>query len=381
MELRPGWAGSFLSLASSAITLSAPQGGVRIRNYRVGLFCSVLLIALSACGGSSGDTPGDDGDTPTATTEEGAVTTAAAGERAFLTLDPTTSALVMVDPDGGEMTDIADFDTPPNVTTLAIGGGSVWIGRDNGSILRVSAASGEIEAEIATGSTDPIIGLSFSDDAVWALQGIPGIATTVSITDPATNSVVQLVTAPEGASFMDIAAGEGSGWVIGANTERVTILFEIDPASGDITERDTSVSGNDVTAGGGVVWIAGTGFSIEGEALEGVGRFVPSSGETTFFQAGLGAENVAFDNGAIWLSDPLGDGGAFVHRLNPDDGAVLASIQVGNAYAGTLPIYVGAGFVWAQTTGSDGEITVIDPSNNEVAGIGDSPGPYPMLFP
>jgi hypothetical protein len=43
-----------------------------------------------------------------------------------------------------------------------------------------------------------------------------------------------------------------------------------------------------------------------------------------------------------------------------------------------MPIYVGAGFIWVD---SEGSVYVIDPALNELAGGGDSPGGYALLFP
>lgn len=352
---------------------------------------ALLMATLSACSGSGGDATGTvtaedstEGDAAIAEgdTGDGSENTAPPGERSFLTFDSLSNALVWIDSDSGSVSEVSSLETPAGILTLTLGGGSVWLARDDGSITRVSVASGEIEAEIETGVTELPFALSYSDEGLWALHGIPGLAATITLVDPASNAVQQTVAVPEGGNFSDIAAGEGAAWAIGGNTERVTILYRIDPSTGDVTDHETLVIATDVTTGGGYVWFSGFGFPEDGgDGSEGVGRFDPATGETDFFPTGASSESIAFGFDGVWMGDPLGDGGAFVHHLDPDTGNVVASASVGDAYAGFLPIYLGAGFVWAQNTGSEALMYVIDPTTDEIVGSGDSPGGFPIVFP
>jgi hypothetical protein len=330
--------------------------------------CLTALVVV-ACGGSGASTTStgsEDG--------EDTSTTAAPGERDYVTF--ALGDVIRVNPDDGSSTVLASIDG--NVTDVAAGGGSVWLARDDGSVLRVSPSSGEIEAEIDTGVSEQAIEVAYTDGAVWTLHGIPGIATTMSMIDPASNVAHHVVTVPDGGVFSAITAGEGAGWAIGGNTEKVTILYRLDPSSGDLEEFDTGVIGTDVTTGGGLVWMSGFGFPDGGEGVEGVGKFDPATGATTIDAVGNSSQSVAYTSEGVWLGDPLGDGGAFVHRIDPATGETQASIAVGDAHSGSMAIYVGAGFIWVD---SEGSVYVIDPALNELAGGGDSPGGYALLFP
>ncbi|HEX5672475.1 MAG TPA: hypothetical protein VFY46_07095 [Acidimicrobiia bacterium] len=338
---------------------------------RLAGICLIVLVAV-ACGGSGTATTStgseDDEDTPT---------TGAPGERDFVTF--ALGDLIRVNPDDGTSSVVASIEG--NVTDITSGGGSVWLARDDGSVVRVSPSSGEVEAEIETGVSEQAIDLAYSDDAVWTLHGIPGIATTMAMIDPANNAAHHVITVLEGGAISAIAAGESAGWAIGGNSEKVTILYRLDPSSGDIAEFDTGVIGTDVTTGGGYVWISGFGFPDDGEGVEGVGKFDPATGTTTVYAVGNSSDSVAYTPEGVWLGDPLGDGGAFVHRIDPDTGETQASIAVGDAHSGSMPIYVGAGFIWVHSQDSDSNIYVIDPALDEVAGEGDSPGGFALLFP
>ena len=334
---------------------------------RAVIVCLTAFVAV-ACGGTGASTTSagsEDG--------EGTPTTAAPGERDFVTF--ALGDLIRVNPDDGSSTQLASIEG--EVFAITAGGGSVWLARADGSVVRISPSSGEVEADIDTGVSEQAIDVAYTEGAVWTLHGIPGIATTMAMIDPAGNVAHHVVTVPEGGTFSAITAGEGAGWAIGGNSEKVTILYRLDPSSGDIEEFDTGVIGTDVTTGGGFVWISGFGFPDGGEGVEGVGKFDPATGTTAIYAVGNSSQSVAFTPDGVWLGDPLGDGGAFVHRLDPATGTTQASIAVGDAHSGSMPIYVGAGFVWVA---SEGSLYVIDPAVNELAGEGDSPGGA-LLFP
>jgi len=209
------------------------------------------------------------------------------------------------------------------------------------------------------------------------VHGIIGAANTVSMIDPVSNVAHHTVTGVEGGYILDIAAGEGAGWGIGSNAETVTPLFRFDPATGELEQFDTAIGTNDIATGGGYVWVVGTGFGEDGSATGGVGRFDPSSSATEFFPVGEEPENVLFAFDSVWVGDPLGGEGATLHRLDPSNGQPIASIPVGDRYAGVMGLYAGAGFLWAST---DNGLFVIEPENNSIAGEGDPPS-QALLFP
>ena len=55
------------------------------------------------------------------------------------------------------------------------------------------------------------------------------------------------------------------------------------------------------------------------------------------------------------------------------------TIPLGDAEGGRMRATTGAGFVWVTTDG--GEAYAIDPSDDSVAGTGDTPGGLGLFFP
>ena len=94
---------------------------------------------------------------------------------------------------------------PANPTSVAVGGGSVWISESDGSVLRIDDRLGGIAATIPACKNS--LAVAYGSGAVWAACGNG----TVARIDPASNRVSGRVTV--GGLPAGIAAGEGAVWV------------------------------------------------------------------------------------------------------------------------------------------------------------------------
>jgi YVTN family beta-propeller protein len=72
--------------------------------------------------------------------------------------------------------------------------------------------------------------------------------------------------------------------------------------------------------------------------------------------------HVAAGDGAVWVTDQLGD---TVARIDPATGRIAAMIRIGRGASG---VAVGAGSVWA-TSFLDGTVSRIDPHTNRVVAV------------
>jgi streptogramin lyase len=211
--------------------------------------------------------------------------------------------------------------------------GSLWVVRpdaDEPSVTRLDPATGAIQAEIPIG--DGLCeAIGVSDDAIWACS-----ETGVARIDPATNVVTGDVEADIGQYYGRLPFGDGSIWAVGGEGVSADALLRIDP-----------------------------------EAMK-VADSVP---------LGFNAGGLAFDFGALWITDPVG--GRLV-RYDPASGELTDHVT-----ALTAPRYVETGFdsVWVGLYDSrdvdrpaPGEPTLarVDPAGPDAVQAWVAVGPDPL---
>jgi streptogramin lyase len=141
-----------------------------------------------------------------------------------------------------------------------------------------------------------------------------------------------------GPSPIDIAAGDGSVWVVVARA-----ALRLDPASGRVAARVPERKGVDfrhVAVGGGSAWIA----DLEGEITRVDARTGKKLAQLEVGEAPL---DIAADRRAVWVTRP-GEGRGEVVRIDPRTNRVAARIALAHDAPG--PVAVAAGSAWVVNT-------------------------------
>jgi DNA-binding beta-propeller fold protein YncE len=347
------------------------------RRVAAALFIVLSLSVVAACGGSTpagsaGATDAAAG--PTEEPGEGA-TPPPAGERSFYAFDPAGSRVILVNPDGGDVADVATLEHPAYAMDVA--DGIAWLGLDDGSVVRLDLADGST-TPVATGVTDAVTALVVADGSVWTLHGAPGLPTTVTRIDPATNAVTATTPSAEGVSFYGLDADAGSGWLFGNSPTMATTLYQVDPATGAITDREVQMIIRDIDVADGVVWLGGTIFPDGAQGVPGVGRFDPSSGTLTTLEVPGEPQAITAAEGAVWAVNGTSPDGLVAYRIDPATMQVATTIPLGEADSGLVRATSGAGYVWVTTSDAN---YAIDPSDDTVAGQADAPGSLGVYYP
>jgi DNA-binding beta-propeller fold protein YncE len=140
-----------------------------------------------------------------------------------------------------------------------------------------------------------------------------------------------------GRSPIDIAAGDGSVWVVVA---RAALRLD---SSGRVTARVPEPEGADfrhIAVGGGSAWIA----DLEGEITRLDARTGQKLAQIEVGEAPLG---IAADGRAVWVTRP-GEGRGEVVRIDPRTNRVAARIELGHDAPG--PVAVAEGSAWVVNT-------------------------------
>jgi serine/threonine-protein kinase len=131
-----------------------------------------------------------------------------------------------------------EFELPYDASSVAVGGGSVWIGAKDLSghvLLRVSPETGAVLREVrlrgAVTSSDPVqSSVAFGEGAAWAF----GPDGTLFRIDAETNRVTKgrIAQGPVGA----LAAGLGAVWALVLDPARGNLVLRIDPETLRVTD-------------------------------------------------------------------------------------------------------------------------------------------------
>jgi hypothetical protein len=157
-----------------------------------------------------------------------------------------------------------------------IGAGSVWVVDDrSGQLVRISASTNRVVARLAVG--DGPADMVFDGPRAWVInhrdRGLVGV-------NAADNTVRRIATIPGDAPERMVRAA-GRLWVTGRGTD----LLAVDPESGAVLQTiDIGVSGIDVIAAGGAVWVPTRSAAVDPSGLptmDALQRVDPATGTVT----------------------------------------------------------------------------------------------------
>jgi YVTN family beta-propeller protein len=212
-------------------------------------------------------------------------------------------------------------------TDVAYGEGAVWVGNGLlGTLQRVdtnfNAAGDPIDAQTGRDGTSSI---AVGGGGVWVASGI----SVVTRIDAASHGVTDTLLA--GASPSAVAVGFGSVWV--ANQADSTLSrFDADTGA-PLRSITVGRRPSGIAVGAGAVWV-----SDEGD--DRVSRIDPAASSQITIDVGDGPTGIAFGAGAVWVANSR-DG--TVSRIDPRTNLETARIPVGNS---PQAVAVGSGLVW-----------------------------------
>ncbi len=179
---------------------------------------------------------------------------------------------------------VARITTPgvEDFSSIATGGGSVWVTADKGVVYRIDPATNRVVATIQAGGN--VGGIAVGGGLVWVTQETAGPGDLIRI-DPATNHVTgQPVTVGPGPK--QVVYGFGAVWV--ENTSPPSVM-RIDPVTYQVTT--VPITGS-LAVGYGSVWAA------SGDALT---RLDPETGRVVASERIPRAGKVAVGGGEVWV--------------------------------------------------------------------------------
>jgi len=233
-----------------------------------------------------------------------------------------------------------------------------------------AVAGQSLPAQITVGRSPS--GVVVAPDGVWVTNWDDN---TLSRIDPATNSVVQMLslTIPGNGGPEAIAYGANSLWVTvtawdANNNSLPGSLLRVDPVTG--TQRTTIAMGRGpggIAVTPGAVWVAlysDNRVVRVDSATDGIVATIPMAGNP---------DGVTSGAGSVWVSTDDGH----VARIDPATNRVVATIQThdtgGYVAFGGNAVWVTSG---GHTGAADGTVTRIDPASNHVVAsvtVGSSP--------
>jgi hypothetical protein len=196
-----------------------------------------------------------------------------------------------------------DRDDP--IGGVAVGAGSVWIGRSGPGpgdrVARIDLATNQVVAEIPVERVPSRGRIVATDGAVWIAEG-----ELLERIDPTTDAVAARVALPGRASAM--AADASAVWVVTVGDGGGT-LVRADPAADAIVAEiplGPEIAGDDeVVVGAEAVWVLGVRWSPEGDVEHG-GDLIRVDPETNTVAARipLGGFHVAAGADEVWVRFP-----------------------------------------------------------------------------
>lgn len=260
---------------------------------------------------------------------------------------------------------------------LAVGFGSLWVKRDDGSVLRLGPDGRELASTAAGPFQGPVCqGIGVSDKSVWACAG----AGTLVRIDPETNRVADTVRIPKltdqgrlvsRAGLIWVLVGDGNQLVglsedgraertirlgtfctdLGSGSSNLLwvacayegVLLRVDPEAGDVT--------------GQVKLPKATSVSVADDAWvsygKGLARVDPNSLEVEAVYDLYGAAWASEDE--VWVRT---DGGPFLTEIDPESGEVVRIFEARHLPSGGDVVRY-AGKLWA-TAFDDAAVVRLD---------------------
>ena len=238
--------------------------------------------------------------------------------------------------------------------TLALGGGSVWIGGlppdaaacnpKCGQITRLDPETGAVQATITVPKYPRALAYGFG--ALWAEVEVPdNTAALVVKIDPATNEVVAQAEIPDvvvsgSTGNPRLAVGAGAVWSLYGN-----YLTKIDPGSGSILKNvQRAVGGDGIVANDEGLWV------IENGARQGVSAIDPTSLEwRQIASLPLGyIQSSTLDGNTVWLTEAHGGSSGAADPVIELVKIDLATGQITFTGTPTTNVAAGGGRVWFQ---------------------------------
>jgi YVTN family beta-propeller protein len=207
--------------------------------------------------------------------------------------DARRSQLVRVDPGFRSVESTIHFFSAavdfaaPGPTPVAVGHGSVWVGRGYGTVARVDLVTGDVDTTTVGNNPSAI---AVGSDDVWVADDADN---TLKRIDPTSSSAITSTT-PVGRGPSAVAVGAGAVWV--ANTQDDAVA-RVDPDSGNVV--DTIPVGRrptGIAVGAGAVWVAN---SLSGT----VSRIDPRTKRVeATIKVGEAPQSVTVARGQVWVS-------------------------------------------------------------------------------
>jgi hypothetical protein len=322
---------------------------------------ALLAVLAAACAGGSSQPPGDgggDGGQADGSSAPAPSSDPTAVELYILGSGDQGPALVRRVVASGDETVVADLEEGGQIEVF---GDDVWLS-NRSTLIHVDPATGTATT-ISLPDSGAYIG--GNDEQVWVVVGIGGVADTIVGIDAATNEIVQTVKAP--APIQDVAVGDGVVWTEGGDPGFVNRVTRIDPATGAATVHDAVVIPAGMAVDGEALWIAGTKPAADAasQPVEAVVKVAADgSVAATYELPDAGAlSDIAVGYDGVWVSD--GRSGDLL-RLDPDSGAVVATIDIGEGGegAGQFRVDLARGTVWV-TNPAERKAFAVSPATND----------------
>ena len=174
----------------------------------------------------------------------GALWVISCSERCLYKLQENTGQLLAKIPTG--LSDVS------GETSLAAGGGSVWILSDSAGVLsRINPGTNRVEARIKVSPGSVALCVGFG--AIWVSDRVHN---QVQRVDLKSNLLTGSIAVGKNPRFL--AAGEGAVWTLDQGAGTVT---RIDPGTRQVTatiDVQAPGGGGDIAAGGGRIWVVST---------------------------------------------------------------------------------------------------------------------------
>ncbi len=259
----------------------------------------------------------------------------------------TDGAVVRLDPKGGDAKHVS---LDAGSGSIAAGEGAVWASQDR-AVVRIDPRDRRRGAPVAVvpdGRDDRVRSIATGDGRVWAagedklVQLDPKTGRTVGKPIPIGGGAKRVVVAGGGVWAL-IATGfeaRRSGTVSVPDNDGT--LVRVDPEARKVVKRlKPGKNPADVAAGGGSLWVVGTGD-------DGLRRLNPKTGSETGRASADSGDHVAADADSVWIADRRSNK---LGRFEPQTGELsggpftIPASEGGNS-AEVGEIALGAGDAW-----------------------------------
>ena len=313
----------------------------RLLPPRLGMLL-VALLALTACA----DDPTSDDSATTASPPSGGVAT----------VDAEPQEVV---PEADWTLGTIEIAFPDALTSL---GGAVYVKTDDGHVVRVDPASGEVAADVRVDTTSSddhyCVGIGSDGDTLWACSA-GDRATDLVRLDPRTLEVLDTVEVDKVFDQLTLPVVDGVVWVLTADGNELTRLdaatlettttaldrrclqlaaspttvyatcaqtdelVAVDAATGEVATTVEVPSPVNVAVGAGSVWVSGA---------DGLLRLSPQLEPQTLYEGlvvGQEGDVLATDD-SVWVRQPAG----FLYRIDPATDTVTTQYDLDTAVSG-----------------------------------------------